>query len=195
MSDFFTERLAVAIAKSGKSKGSLAKHCGVALSTVSRWLKGSIPKADTILEIATFLGVDAKWLFPTSNELKDLFASMGVLDAESAWVVANEASYELGIERRARELAAESESEFAVRINALAEKAKSTLSDAIVICETIREAKPDSSINILDLPSVAELSHELFQLSDEIGRIKAESLALRHLAESSPAMLKMLRKK
>ena len=58
----FSSRLAEAIAKSGKSKGGLAASVGVALSTVSRWLGGTVPKAETIARIAAVLSVDAKWL-------------------------------------------------------------------------------------------------------------------------------------
>lgn len=58
----FSDRLAQAILHSGKAKGTLAADCGVALSTVSRWLGGAIPKAETVALIAKSLGVDAKWL-------------------------------------------------------------------------------------------------------------------------------------
>ncbi len=58
----FSKRLAEAIAKSGIPKGELAKRIEVALSTVSRWLGGAIPKAETIARLAAVLGVDAKWL-------------------------------------------------------------------------------------------------------------------------------------
>ena len=58
----FSDRLKQAIAASGKQKGALAKHCGVEASTVTRWQTGTVPMADSILRIAEFLGVDAKWL-------------------------------------------------------------------------------------------------------------------------------------
>jgi len=58
----FAHRLGVAISSSGKSKGALAADAGVALSTVSRWCAGVIPTAETLDQIAQFLGVDAKWL-------------------------------------------------------------------------------------------------------------------------------------
>ena|ERR1035437_3206207 len=66
----FSTRLADAIARSGKSKGSLAAHCGVALSTVSRWIGGMPPKAEMMERIACFLGVDAKWLLTGLKESK-----------------------------------------------------------------------------------------------------------------------------
>lgn len=58
----FSTRLAEAIVRSRKSKGALAQSQGVALSTVSRWLGGSMPDAERIPSIASFLGADAKWL-------------------------------------------------------------------------------------------------------------------------------------
>lgn len=58
----FSRRLETAIAKSGIPKGVLSAHCGVALSTVSRWLDGTIPKPDTLEAIAQKLGVDSVWL-------------------------------------------------------------------------------------------------------------------------------------
>lgn len=64
----FSNRLAQSIAASGKPKGALAAHTGVALSTVSRWLSGTVPKAETLEEIAEFLSVDAKWLLTGQEE-------------------------------------------------------------------------------------------------------------------------------
>jgi transcriptional regulator with XRE-family HTH domain len=58
----FPERLQKAIDDKGEPKGKLAKHCGVALSSVSRWLAGSVPREDKMKEIAEFLGVDPLWL-------------------------------------------------------------------------------------------------------------------------------------
>jgi transcriptional regulator with XRE-family HTH domain len=66
----FSNRLAQAITASGKPKGALAAHAGVALSTVSRWMAGTVPKAETLDLIASFLGVDAKWLL-TGHEAAD----------------------------------------------------------------------------------------------------------------------------
>lgn len=58
----FADRLQEAIRKSGKPKGDLARHCGVALSTVSRWLAGTVPRMDMLRKIAGFLAVDETWL-------------------------------------------------------------------------------------------------------------------------------------
>lgn len=68
MTEDFSVRLSVAIARSGKFKGDLAAHCGVALSTVSRWLKGARPKPNAVAQIAEFLGVDPLWLLGEEND-------------------------------------------------------------------------------------------------------------------------------
>jgi len=57
----YFQRLEQALADQRRSKGALAAHLGVALSTVSRW-REAIPKADTVQQTADWLGVDAKWL-------------------------------------------------------------------------------------------------------------------------------------
>lgn len=61
MQNYF-QRLELALVSRGKSKGDLAGHLHVALSTVSRW-KRAAPRASTIQDTADYLGVDAKWLF------------------------------------------------------------------------------------------------------------------------------------
>jgi transcriptional regulator with XRE-family HTH domain len=58
----FSDRLKHALETSNKRKGALAEHCGVEASTVTRWLKGTQPMSEHILTMASFLGVDAKWL-------------------------------------------------------------------------------------------------------------------------------------
>ena len=67
----FSERLAHAIKIAGKPKGDLANHCGVALSSVSRWLGGTVPRAEVALEIAQFLGVNVNWLIYGSDNLSN----------------------------------------------------------------------------------------------------------------------------
>jgi hypothetical protein len=57
----YFQRLEQAISAKGESKGSLAAHLGVALSTVSRW-RDAVPRAETVHKTADFLGVSAKWL-------------------------------------------------------------------------------------------------------------------------------------
>jgi transcriptional regulator with XRE-family HTH domain len=58
----FFQRLEYAIRRSGYPKGAVAKHLGVPQSSVSRWLGGSYPKAETVGTLAKFLGVDVNWL-------------------------------------------------------------------------------------------------------------------------------------
>ena len=67
----FSDRLEMAIQRSHKPKGDLAEHCGVALSTVSRWLAGAAPKPETLERIALYLNVDAKWLVYGGEDLAD----------------------------------------------------------------------------------------------------------------------------
>ncbi len=61
MSDFVT-RLEQALGRTGLNKGQLATRCGVALSTVSRWYKGTPPHDSTVARVAQVLGVDRGWL-------------------------------------------------------------------------------------------------------------------------------------
>jgi len=58
----FFQRLDYAVRHSGFSKGALARHLNVPQSSVSRWLKSTYPKAETVAEIAKFLSVDVNWL-------------------------------------------------------------------------------------------------------------------------------------
>lgn len=58
----FQERLAEAISQARKPKSALAQQLGVPQSSVSRWLAGSVPRAETVGAIAKFLNVDVKWL-------------------------------------------------------------------------------------------------------------------------------------
>jgi transcriptional regulator with XRE-family HTH domain len=80
----FPTRLAEAIAKSGKSKGALAATLGVALSTVSRWLGGTVPKAETLARIAAVLSVDAKWLLTGEIPLHPRWSPLEGLPNRSA---------------------------------------------------------------------------------------------------------------
>lgn len=58
----FGSRLERAIIQAGKSKKALASHLGIPQSSISRWVNGSTPRADTISTIANFLGCDFDWL-------------------------------------------------------------------------------------------------------------------------------------
>lgn len=87
----FQERLKIAIERSGKTKGSLAKSTGVALSTVSRWLAGAAPRVETIGEIAAFLGVDANWL--SYGEERNSLQKSEIWGAENSTVSEDERPY------------------------------------------------------------------------------------------------------
>lgn len=58
----FPARLEEALKRAGLSKGALAQGTNVALSTVSRWFGGAVPKWETVYQIGNLLGVDANWL-------------------------------------------------------------------------------------------------------------------------------------
>ncbi|MDP3851981.1 MAG: helix-turn-helix domain-containing protein [Luteolibacter sp.] len=91
----FSYRLEEAIQRSGKPKGELATHCGVALSTVSRWLAGSVPKAETLEIIAGFLGVSAKWLVFGGDDL-----ASGAIVREDPAIYRTRARPELSLEEK-----------------------------------------------------------------------------------------------
>lgn len=94
----FSHRLELAIQRSGKSKGALAAYLKVPQPSVSRWLKGSEPRADRLNEIAKFLNVDVKWLL-TGISPGDVGVSHG--NAESAGKVKD---LEVGTEEKIRHL-------------------------------------------------------------------------------------------
>lgn len=145
-----------------------------------------------MLKISEFLGVDANsFVAESDGEIDGFFKNPTFLAAMS------EANYDLGKERRAKELAlaAESQSRFSSRANVFAEVARSTLKDAIAVCEAIRDADPGSPIEILDKPHVARVAVALVELLGDIGKIRDDALILRQFAESSPAMLELLRSK
>lgn len=58
----FATRLTAAWKASPLKKGDIAERLGVALSTVSRWFKGTIPERGTLSDLAALLDVDAEWL-------------------------------------------------------------------------------------------------------------------------------------
>jgi len=57
----FFQRLEIALTEKGKSKSALADHLGMALSGISRW-KDSLPRAERVQEITSWLNVSGKWL-------------------------------------------------------------------------------------------------------------------------------------
>lgn len=199
MSELFSERLAVAIAKSGKSKGSLAKHCEVALSTVSRWMKGSIPKADTVVEIAKFLGVNAKWLLSGSGQAMlttdDMESLLRDPKFKKAYLAASKERRQQHTDR-VRRLVCESCFSFEERLGKHLAETREFYSDLEKLFELTREDYPiDSHEDRLALcrqkaESLAAQSAKIFGDHQEL--IEA-SLALRNLAETSPTTLEILR--
>ena len=75
----YFNRLEQALALRHKTKGALALHLGIALSTVSRW-REAVPKAETVQATADWLSVDAKWLMTGKGEVP-----RGLENAESYW--------------------------------------------------------------------------------------------------------------
>lgn len=73
MPNYF-QRLEKTLQERDISKGALAKHLQVALSTISRW-KRAMPRAETVQKTADFLGVSAQWLMTgeTENALQSPF--------------------------------------------------------------------------------------------------------------------------
>lgn len=65
------DRLAEALAKSGKTKIELARFCGVSHPSVSNWFNGKTKElsAGNALRAATFLGVSARWLTTGKGEM------------------------------------------------------------------------------------------------------------------------------
>lgn len=51
----------------GVTQISLAEYAGVSQGAVSRWVNGSLPKADKIERIASCLGVSVEWLLHQSE--------------------------------------------------------------------------------------------------------------------------------
>lgn len=58
------ERIAMAIAASGKKKGEIATECGVAASAVTQWISGESKalKPENLYSLAAATGFNAEWL-------------------------------------------------------------------------------------------------------------------------------------
>lgn len=65
----YFQRLEQTLKEKNISKGALAQHLHVALSTVSRWRNGA-PRMETVQKTADFLGVSAQWLMTGETELE-----------------------------------------------------------------------------------------------------------------------------
>lgn len=60
--NFFKSCLESLMLQHGATQEDIAKHCGIAISSVSRWLSGSIPRPTALKELATFFGVTPEYL-------------------------------------------------------------------------------------------------------------------------------------
>ncbi len=91
----FADRLKAAIEKSGKPKGDLAAHCGVALSTVSRWLSGSEPNRDTVAKISHFLEINPIWLLTGVDQYQIFKRAAEERDGNSSMLREDAAPYRI----------------------------------------------------------------------------------------------------
>lgn len=66
MQNYF-QRLEHALTQRNLTKGALAAHLHVALSTISRWQR-ALPRVETIQRTADFLGVSAQWLMTGEDD-------------------------------------------------------------------------------------------------------------------------------
>ncbi|MGL4398811.1 MAG: helix-turn-helix domain-containing protein [Luteolibacter sp.] len=194
----FSEKLAVAIAKSGKSKGSLADCCGVALSTVSRWLGGAIPKAETISKISEFLSVDANWLLSARNEPgypDSLHPDLEVEEMENLlWAVSATLQDHKDATRKEQMILLEPSAykdQIRTLIEALRDTRRTNLGAQDELVKLARRtANPElrkemvSQINLID--SKAPIPGVIRGLEDAI--------LLREMAESSAAAMRILKK-
>ena len=67
------DRLAQALAQSGKTKIELARYCGVSHPSVTNWFNGRTKElaASNAMKAAAFLGVNAEWLTTGRGEMLD----------------------------------------------------------------------------------------------------------------------------
>lgn len=196
MDDNFSARLSIAIARSGNPKGDLAAHCGVALSTVSRWLSGTQPKPATLVKIAEFLSVDPLWLLGepiqkrASNQFIETFLH-AVASRSNAEARAE--AFTLEKERIDRELAMETTEEFVARMDTYREVAMAYGARCMALCEAIKSANPNEPISE-ELKSMAfEIRVHWPEMIGIFTELLSEAGALRKMAESSPSLMKILR--
>ncbi len=199
----FSTRLSEAIAKSGKSKGALAASTGVALSTVSRWLGGTTPKAEAITRIAKFLSVDAKWLLtgePSKHALDKLaLAEMDELFSNPVFRNAWETASREGRSdhtKRLRRIVGESSSAYAARVSKSRDEIVSFFANLDVLCDLTDEdypVDPGEDRSRLLRKSASLVSSASEKIYHELNEIILDCLALRDLAETSPSTLRILR--
>ena len=80
--DKFDSRLKQLLSASGVERGELARHLGVSVPTVSRWINGiSTPNVYQFREIAHFFGMPYDWFLDEEGEIPDterLAAKLGL---------------------------------------------------------------------------------------------------------------------
>ncbi len=80
--DKFDRRLKQLLSVSGVERGELARHLGVSVPTVSRWLNGiSTPNVYQFREIAHFFGMPYDWFLEDSGNIPntdDLAVKLGL---------------------------------------------------------------------------------------------------------------------
>lgn len=80
--NIFAQRLKSVLSASGVERGELARHLGVSVPTVSRWLNGiSTPNVYQFREIAHFFGMPYDWFLEDGDGIPDtegLAAKLGL---------------------------------------------------------------------------------------------------------------------
>ena len=77
--DKFDRRLKQLLSVSGVERGELARHLGVSVPTVSRWLNGiSTPNVYQFREIAHFFGMPYDWFLEDGDGIPNFAASPSV---------------------------------------------------------------------------------------------------------------------
>lgn len=71
--NIFDRRLKAILSASGVERGELARHLGVSVPTVNRWLNGiSTPNAYQFREIAHFFGMPYDWFLEDNGGIPDV---------------------------------------------------------------------------------------------------------------------------
>ncbi len=80
--NIFDRRLKAILSASGVERGELARHLGVSVPTVNRWLNGiSTPNAYQLREIAHYFGMPYDWFLEADGGVPnadDLAAKLGL---------------------------------------------------------------------------------------------------------------------
>jgi hypothetical protein len=114
---------------------------------------------------------------------------------EYAKPLLDEANSSLGIARRAKELALESVDAFSKRVCKFENDTLNAIQSAKDLCKMITTSSEGRPPNKQMVAAAKKLHADLAGIDSEIGRFRAEALALRQLAESSQAMMEILRSK